>query len=102
MSERETDLIDAMVAIIRHPDIDAKIARLAATVVSIDAYFNARVTKLKKLGVERGKMLQILDFAEAVLDESRAIASAVEQGSGGKEAGDRLLALRDRISNHSV
>jgi hypothetical protein len=100
--EREPDLIDAMLAIIRCPSIDAETARMAATVISIDANFNARVTSRKKQENEKDDMFRLLDFAEEVLGEARAIATAVEQGPGSQEAGDRLRALRSRIAAYDV
>ena len=100
--EREPDLIDAMLAIIRRPSIDAETARMAATVISIDANFNARVTSRKKQEIEKDDMFHLLDFAEEVLGEARAIATAVEQGIGCQEAGDRLRALRGRIAAYDV
>src|SRR5574340_202573 len=100
--EREPDLIDAMLDIIRCPSIDGDTARMAATVISIDANFNARVTNRKKQGIEKDDLFYLLDFAEGILGEARAIASAVEQGIGSQEAGDRLRALRSRIAAYDV
>ena len=100
--EREPDLIDAMVAVIRCPSIDAETARMAATVISIDANFNARVTSRKMQEIEKNDMFHLLDFADEVLGEARAIATAVEQGLGSREAGDRLRALRSRIAGYDV
>ncbi|WP_149340838.1 hypothetical protein [Neorhizobium sp. P12A] len=100
--ERELDLIDAMVAIIRSPSIDTETARAAATVISVDANFNARVASRKKQEVERSTMHDLIDFAEEILGEARAIASAVEEGFDSHEAGTRLRALRKKIANYSI
>jgi hypothetical protein len=102
MSGTKSDLIDAMVAIIRTPSIDDETARLAASVISIDANFNARVSNLKKQEIQKDNLFQLLDFADQMLEESRAVASAVADGISTEEIRDRLLALRTKIATYEV
>jgi hypothetical protein len=60
------------------------------------------VTSRKKQEIDGGDLFHLLDFAEEVLAEARAIASDVELGIGSQEAGERLRALRSRIAAYDV
>jgi hypothetical protein len=101
-SKRETDLIDAMVAVIRNQKMDPDTARLAATVISVDAHFNARVANLKKQQIAETKLFQLLAFSDDILDDVREIAAAMERGVDKKEVVERLAAVRNRIATYEV
>ena len=99
---RERDLVDAMVFIIQRVTIGSDIARLAAIVISMDAYLNSRVTTLKKSCIGRERLLDILDFVEEVIDEARAIVLIVEKDVVSAEVGTRLLALQSKICSYDI
>lgn len=98
----EPDLIDAMVVVIRNAAIDSATARLAATIISVDANFNARVCALKGGVVSKDRMLDILDFSDEVLDDCRSIAKDVERGIDCKMLMGRLQVLCDKILMYDV
>ena len=99
---RESDLIDAMLSIIRNINADAETARSAAVVIHVHANFTMRVTDLKKSRTVGGRFFQFLDFDEQVNGEALEIASAVKKGVGNTETSARLLTLRDKIASYDI
>jgi len=99
-NDRVFGLDDAVVAIIRTPSIDEETARLALSVIAVDAIFNMRASDQKKHGIAEDKLWALLEISEKVIEESRILASDVARGISNKEVQDRLLALRSRMMGH--
>jgi hypothetical protein len=91
-----------MISIIQVPSVDVKTARLAATVISADASFNARVAERKKRAGQDDGIFRCIDFAEEVLVECRALASEIANGLDGLESRKRLATIRDKIAGFAV
>lgn len=100
--EQETDVIDAMVSIIRSTRMDLEAARLAAVVISVEANFNARAAVAKKDGPEPGRLADLLDFSEEILLESRTVAIAVDAPDGEGRVKKELRMLIDKITAFRV
>lgn len=98
--ENEPDLIDAMISLIRDPSVGGDTARLAGTIISLDANFNCRVSEQKVKGMSDEKMFELISFSEDVLNEARSIASDATSGLPEGFIQTRLSALIEKLYQH--